>query len=205
MVVLSGLFLGLMGPPWWHGSSVGHFVNGLHFWTAQLFFFTMVVHLWGKFCMGAWRGRRVLTWVTGVVAFLASVGAAFTGYLVQPNFDSQWISCEAKDGLNSVGIGACSTSLDLGQSTLPRHPAPGGGHGAGYLARAAGAPHGVVPPIGQASRRLRQADAPAAGPRERDHDHQRRKRATRAAPLAGRYVRYDLVKELVIALGVIAA
>jgi len=36
-----------------------------------------------------------MTWITGVVAFLASIGTAFTGYLVQTNFDSQWISRRA--------------------------------------------------------------------------------------------------------------
>ena len=34
----------------------------------------MVVHLWGKFFMAAWRGRRTATWITGVVAFLVSIG-----------------------------------------------------------------------------------------------------------------------------------
>jgi len=52
------------------------------------------------------------------VAFLASIGTAFTGYLVQTNFDSQWISFEAKDGLNAVGIGAFFNVADLGQMLL---------------------------------------------------------------------------------------
>jgi quinol-cytochrome oxidoreductase complex cytochrome b subunit len=56
--------------------------------------------------------------VTGAVAFLASVGTAFTGYLVQQNFDSQWISTQAKDGLNSVGIGAYFNVLDFGQMLM---------------------------------------------------------------------------------------
>jgi ubiquinol-cytochrome c reductase cytochrome b subunit len=84
----------------------------------ELFFFFMVIHLWGKFFMAAWRGGRALTWVTGAVAFLASIGAAFTGYLVQSNFDSQWISTQAKDGLNSVGIGAWFNVLNAGQMLL---------------------------------------------------------------------------------------
>ncbi len=50
----------------------------------------LVIHLWGKFWMAAWRGRRALTWITGVVAFVASVIECFTGYLSQQNFDSQW-------------------------------------------------------------------------------------------------------------------
>ena len=56
--------------------------------------------------------------MTGVVAFVASIGTAFTGYLSQSNFDSQWISAEAKDGLNSVGIGAWFNVLNPGQMLL---------------------------------------------------------------------------------------
>jgi ubiquinol-cytochrome c reductase cytochrome b subunit len=78
----------------------------------------MVIHLWGKFFMAAWRGKRALTWITGAVSFLGSIGAAFTGYLVQSNFDSQWIATQAKDGLNSVGIGAWFNVLNYGQMLL---------------------------------------------------------------------------------------
>ncbi|MGB8649519.1 MAG: cytochrome b N-terminal domain-containing protein, partial [Mycobacteriales bacterium] len=111
----SGTVLAVEGPAWWHGSSLGHYVNSLHLWSVELFMAFMVIHLWGKFFMAAWRGRRAMTWVTGAVAFLSSIGTAFTGYLVQQNFDSQWISTQAKDGLNSVGIGAYFNVLDFGQ------------------------------------------------------------------------------------------
>jgi ubiquinol-cytochrome c reductase cytochrome b subunit len=117
-VIASGVVLTLEGPQWYHVSAVGHFVNSVHLWSVELFFVFMVVHLWGKFWMAAWRGRRALTWITGVVSFLASIGTAFTGYLVQTNFDSQWISSEAKDGLNSVGIGAWFNVTNLGQMLL---------------------------------------------------------------------------------------
>ena len=105
-VLASGTVLAIAGATWWHTSALGHFVNSTHLWSVELFFFFMVIHLWGKFFMAAWRGKRLLTWMTGVISFLASIGAAFTGYLVQTNFDSQWISTQAKDGLNSVGVGA---------------------------------------------------------------------------------------------------
>jgi ubiquinol-cytochrome c reductase cytochrome b subunit len=118
VVLATGAILALEGPQWYHGSPEGHFVNSLHLWSVELFFFTMVIHLWGKFFMAAWRGRRALTWVTGVVAFLGSIGTAFTGYLVQSNFDSQWIASQAKDGLNSVGVGAWFNVLNYGQMLL---------------------------------------------------------------------------------------
>jgi len=118
VIIATGLLLVLEGPTWWHSSSVGHFVNSLHLWSVELFMFFMVVHLWGKFFMASWRGHRGLTWVTGALAFLGSIGAAFTGYVVQTNFDSQWISTQAKDGLNSVSIGAFFNVLNTGQMLL---------------------------------------------------------------------------------------
>jgi quinol-cytochrome oxidoreductase complex cytochrome b subunit len=118
VIILSGLILSFTGPAWYHTSSLGHFVNSLHFWSVPLFFIFMVVHLWGKFWMAAWRGRRAMTWITGVVAFVTSIGTAFTGYLAQTNFDSQWISFEAKDGLNAVGIGSVFNVTNFGQMLL---------------------------------------------------------------------------------------
>lgn len=117
-VLVSGVVLAVKGSAWWHESSLGHFVNSTHLWSVELFFMFMVVHLWGKFFMAAWRGRRALTWITGAVAFIGSIGAAFTGYLSQSNFDSQWISTQAKDGLNAVGIGAAFNVLNTGQMLL---------------------------------------------------------------------------------------
>ncbi len=117
-VLLSGAILALKGPSWWHNSSEGHFVNSLHLWSVEFFFFFMVIHLWGKFFMAAWRGKRSWTWMTGMFAFLASVGTAFTGYLSQQNFDSQWISTQAKDGLNAAGVGSLFNVLDFGQMLM---------------------------------------------------------------------------------------
>ena len=76
----------------------------------------MVMHLWGKFFMAAWRGRRALTWMTGVVAFVASIGTAFTGYLSQTNFDAQWISTQAKDG---VVVRSCREEVAVRGAVAP--------------------------------------------------------------------------------------
>jgi ubiquinol-cytochrome c reductase cytochrome b subunit len=118
VVTGTGLVLAIEGPMWWHTSALGHFINSMHLWSVELFFATMVIHLWGKFFMAAWRGNRGLTWVTGAFAFFGSLGTAFTGYASQTNFDSQWITTQAKDGLNSAGIGAFFNVLDGGQMLL---------------------------------------------------------------------------------------
>jgi quinol-cytochrome oxidoreductase complex cytochrome b subunit len=118
MLIASGLYLTLEGPSWWHTSSVGHYVNSVHLWSVELFFVFMVVHLWGKFWMAAWRGKRLATWITGGIAFLTSIITGFTGYLIQTNFDSQWIAGQAKDGFNAMGIGAFFNTLNTGQAIL---------------------------------------------------------------------------------------
>jgi hypothetical protein len=78
----------------------------------------LVIHLWGKFWMAAWRGRRAMTWITGVIAFAASIVECFTGYLSQQNFDSQWISTSGKDAFNSVGVGAFFNVTNFGQMLM---------------------------------------------------------------------------------------
>jgi ubiquinol-cytochrome c reductase cytochrome b subunit len=118
MIIVSGTAIAVGGTNWWHTTTVGHFFNSLHLWSVELFFFFMVIHLWGKFFMAAWRGRRALTWITGVVSFLISIATAFTGYVVQTNFDSQWIATQAKDGINATGAGAFWNVLNLGQMLL---------------------------------------------------------------------------------------
>ncbi|MEI8268484.1 MAG: cytochrome b N-terminal domain-containing protein [Acidimicrobiaceae bacterium] len=118
LVLLTGCVLALRGPQWWHESNYGHFVNSLHLWSVEIFFFSMVIHLWGKYFMAAWRGGRQLTWMTGGITFLVSIAAGFTGYVSQSNFDSQWISTQAKDGINATGAGAYFNVLNLGQMLM---------------------------------------------------------------------------------------
>ncbi len=226
MILLSGVVLILRGPSWWHESQVGLFFNSIHLWSVELFFFFMVLHLWGKFFMAAWRGKRALTWMTGVVTFAVSIGAAFTGYLSQQNFDSQWISTQAKDGLNSVGIGAFFNVLNFGQMLLWHvlllpvvvararsactcswcdgeawsRPLPDrtGRHGGGPAPQP-GPGRGHAPARG---------DRPMSQCAPHASRHPDLVRGGRACPTTaawnGPKIRYDLVKEFVVALVVIA-
>jgi ubiquinol-cytochrome c reductase cytochrome b subunit len=123
LAIISGVILTLGGVQWFHESSVGKFFNSTHYWSVQLFFLFMVVHLWGKYWMAAWRGKRALTWATGVLAFLTAVGVGFTGYVITTNFNAQWIAFEAKDVMNAIGVGSVFTVTNLGQM-VTFHVAP---------------------------------------------------------------------------------
>ncbi len=118
MVIISGFGLAIGGPDWWHYNFIGHFFNSMHLWSIELFMAFIVIHLWGKFWMAAWRGKRMLTWMTGVIAFLAAIIECFTGYLSQQNFDAQWISTNGKDAINSTGLGTFFNLMNTGQMII---------------------------------------------------------------------------------------
>ncbi len=196
VAIASGLALALGGPDWWHYNPAGHFFNSLHLWSVELFMALLVIHLWGKFWMAAWRGRRTLTWITGVVAFAASVVECFTGYLSQQNFDSQWISASGKDAFNSVGVGAFFNVMNTGQMLMWHIVllpivliAITGAHL--LLVRMRGVSHPIDTDAAQAigTGRLRRRAIAAAG----------------AASWRGPNRRYDLLKEGTIAAVVVLA
>ncbi|TAM90344.1 MAG: cytochrome B6 [Jatrophihabitans sp.] len=195
LAIVSGFVIALGGTDWWHINPVGHFFNSVHLWSVELFMAFMVIHLWGKFWMAAWRGRRALTWMTGVIAFLASIVECFTGYLSQQNFDSQWIATNGKDAFNAVGVGAFFNVMNVGQMLLWHVVlipvilvALVGAHV--LLVRVRGVSH----PIGTDD-----AAAPAGGSWWR-----RRRAVSRAEARAwrGPTRRYDLLKEGTVAAGI---
>jgi hypothetical protein len=190
MAIVSGFALALGGPDWWHTNLVGHFFNSLHLWSVELFMALLVIHLWGKFWMAAWRGRRTLTWITGVVAFVASIVECFTGYLSQQNFDSQWISTSGKDAFNGVGVGAFFNLMNTGQMLMW---------------------HIVLMPIILIAIvgahvllvRVRGVSHPLPVDRPRGLAARRAARAADAAPWRGPTRRYDILKEGSIAAVVV--
>ncbi len=107
VVVASGALLAFLGPgtDGWNYDSTVRFVSATHFWSAQAFFFFMMLHLWRVFFTGAWRGGRGLTWLLGAASFAVAIPTAFTGFLINGDLYSEWNAVQAKDGLNALGLG----------------------------------------------------------------------------------------------------
>jgi ubiquinol-cytochrome c reductase cytochrome b subunit len=148
VVIGSGVVLAIKGPSWWHVSGFGHYLNSVHLWSVELLMTFMSIHLVGKFFMAAWRGKRAMTWITGAVAFGACAFTALTGYLIQQNFESQWIATQAKDGLNAIGVGAYFNVMNFGQMVLwhvALLPLAIGGVVLAHIVLVRR--HGVVPPL----------------------------------------------------------
>ncbi|HEX7405229.1 MAG TPA: cytochrome b N-terminal domain-containing protein [Candidatus Nanopelagicaceae bacterium] len=118
IVFASGAILALRGADWYHSSEIGLFFNSIHFWSTEIFFLFIIVHIWANFWRAAWRGHRFSTWVAGSISFIVTIATAFTGFLVQTNFHSQIMANQAKNSLNAVGIGQIFNTLNTGQMLL---------------------------------------------------------------------------------------
>jgi quinol-cytochrome oxidoreductase complex cytochrome b subunit len=105
MTVLTGIIMAFFGPGWYHVSAAGKFFNSIHFWSVQLFFAFMMLHMTTKYFIGGFRDGRGKTWMIGVLAFGAAIFSGFTGYLSAANWSAQWHAVEAKDAMNAMGIG----------------------------------------------------------------------------------------------------
>ena len=63
----------------------GWLIRSLHAWAANLMVFTVFIHLFSVFLLKAYRPPRDLTWMSGVVLFVLTLGFGFTGYLLPWN------------------------------------------------------------------------------------------------------------------------
>jgi ubiquinol-cytochrome c reductase cytochrome b subunit len=62
--------------------TAGSFIRGLHVYGASAMVILLVIHVIQTFFYGAYKGRRELQWISGVVLFFLVLGMGFTGYLL---------------------------------------------------------------------------------------------------------------------------
>jgi quinol-cytochrome oxidoreductase complex cytochrome b subunit len=72
------------------GVAFGWLVRGIHHWGATLMVIVVFAHLLRTFFYAAYKYPREVTWITGVVLFLSTLGMGFTGYLLPWNQKAYW-------------------------------------------------------------------------------------------------------------------
>lgn len=73
-----------------NGVSFGWLMRGIHHWGATLMVIVVFLHMLRTFFMGAYKFPREITWLTGVILLLATLGMGFTGYLLPWNQRAYW-------------------------------------------------------------------------------------------------------------------
>jgi quinol-cytochrome oxidoreductase complex cytochrome b subunit len=62
--------------------ALGQFTRNMHRWAAHLMVLIAILHMARVFYTGAYKPPREFNWIVGVVLFLLTLGASFTGYLL---------------------------------------------------------------------------------------------------------------------------
>jgi quinol-cytochrome oxidoreductase complex cytochrome b subunit len=73
-----------------NGVSFGWLIRGIHHWGASLMVIVVFAHMLRTFFYAAYKYPRELTWLTGVVLLLCTIGMGFTGYLLPWNQRAYW-------------------------------------------------------------------------------------------------------------------
>ncbi len=73
-----------------NGVAFGWLIRGIHHWGASLMVIVVFAHMLRTYYYAAYKYPRELTWLTGVVLLLSTLGMGFTGYLLPWNQRSYW-------------------------------------------------------------------------------------------------------------------
>lgn len=73
-----------------NGVAFGWLIRGIHHWGASLMVLVVFIHMLRTFFFGAYKFPREITWLTGVMLLLTTIGMGFTGYLLPWNQRAYW-------------------------------------------------------------------------------------------------------------------
>ncbi|MDI6693563.1 MAG: cytochrome b N-terminal domain-containing protein [Anaerolineales bacterium] len=109
-----------------NGVAFGWLIRGIHHWGASLMVIFVFAHMLRTFFFGAYKFPRELTWITGVVLLLATLGMGFTGYLLPWNQRAYWATTVGTEIAGTVPLigpfitAALRGGTDLSGVTLAR-------------------------------------------------------------------------------------
>ncbi|GAB4168821.1 MAG: hypothetical protein Fur0032_07150 [Terrimicrobiaceae bacterium] len=75
---------------------LGWFLRAMHYWGSEFMVTIMFLHMTQVFLFGAYKYPREITWISGCVLMLITLGLAFTGQVMRFDEDAYW----------GLGIGA---------------------------------------------------------------------------------------------------
>jgi ubiquinol-cytochrome c reductase cytochrome b subunit len=69
---------------------LGWFLRGIHFWGSNFMVGIMLLHMTQVFLFGAYKYPREITWITGIILMVLTLGLAFTGQVMRFDEDAYW-------------------------------------------------------------------------------------------------------------------
>lgn len=94
---------------------LGWFLRATHYWGSNFMVGIMLIHVTQVFLFGAYKYPREITWMSGVVLMLLTLGLAFTGQVMRFDEDAYWgLGIGAAIAGRSPGIGQQVVNFMLG-------------------------------------------------------------------------------------------
>ena len=90
--------------------SAGWLIRGLHHWGASAMVVLVGLHMLRVILHGAYKYPREVTWLTGVVLLLVTIGFGFTGYLLPWDQKAYWAT--------TVGTRIAGTTPGIGDALV---------------------------------------------------------------------------------------
>ncbi len=69
---------------------LGWFLRAVHYWGSNFMVGIMLLHMTQVFLFGAYKYPREITWITGIVLMVLTLGLAFTGQVMRFDEDAYW-------------------------------------------------------------------------------------------------------------------
>ncbi|MEJ2559968.1 MAG: cytochrome b N-terminal domain-containing protein [Anaerolineae bacterium] len=82
----------------------GWLVRGMHHWGSTLMVVVVFLHMLRVFYYGAYKYPREVTWLTGVLLLLVTMGLGFTGYLLPWNQRAYWATAVGSSIVGTVPL-----------------------------------------------------------------------------------------------------
>lgn len=99
--------------------SFGWLIRGIHHWGATMMVVVVFIHMLRTFVLAAYKYPRELTWITGVVLLICTLGMGFTGYLLPWNQRAYWATTVGTEIAGTVPfIGGFINNILRGGSEL---------------------------------------------------------------------------------------
>lgn len=105
---------------------LGWLIRGLHYYNASAIVILVTLHLLRTFSFSAYKKPREITWLSGVLLLLVTLGFAFTGYLLPWDQRGYWatkVGTEIAGSMPLLGqwiLRLLRGGPELGQATLTR-------------------------------------------------------------------------------------
>jgi ubiquinol-cytochrome c reductase cytochrome b subunit len=94
---------------------LGWLLRAIHYWGSNFMVSIMLIHMTQVYLFGAYKYPREVTWMSGVLLLLITLGLAFTGQVMRFDEDAYWgIGIGAAIAGRSPGIGAEAVQFMLG-------------------------------------------------------------------------------------------